>query len=708
MDNQRILKEGDLVQWYRIEKILGHGGFGVTYLATDTNLDHKVAIKEYMPGWAVQRQPDNSLTALNDTLQDDFDLGVSNFLREARTLVKFRHPNIVRVMAVFEANNTAYLVMEYEEGEEFKSFVQNDDSIDEQSLKSLILRIVDGLDQVHQYGFLHRDIKPVNLIIRNDGSPVLLDFGAARPTDADAGAHTAYVSAGYTPIEQYQEGDGMEVGPWTDIYSLGATVYYAISGRTPVGPTGRLAALVQKSPDPLEPARVVGAGRYSDRFLEVIDWALNFRPGDRPQNLSEWRDAIDFNPEPIAVQQFQPEQQPRYNDTQRLRQREKPVSKAPLAPYLLAAAGALVLAVAGSFLYRSYEQQSALSALIAEADNHFDRGDYADGAPLYREVLASDPANPNATSRLQEIEAIYSEQFNSALASGKFDQADTSLTSLGSITSNRNTVSAARERLRAARELRSVESQFDRVQSLNASGEYDEAITVLATLRTQGSQDPRVEQLQNAAELGIEEREARQQRQAEELAAERRREADNKSRIAEANRRQRERRQSYENHLRNAEEALSAGDIDAARGWLDDASRLQINDQRLANLESRVVTQENYQRKPLSEYEVSYATGQFSALGLAVESKNQLTINSLTDGSPSRQSLFNSLFDRYTRLDVEVLEIKPALNPKRVTATLRIVAMILPNGDIVYPSPAYRDSELRLNRERYGWSRIIW
>jgi len=605
MDNQRILKEGDLVQWYRIEKILGHGGFGVTYLATDTNLDHKVAIKEYMPGWAVQRQPDNSLTALNDTLQQDFDLGVSNFLREARTLVKFRHPNIVRVMAVFEANNTAYLVMEYEEGEEFKSFVQKDDSIDEHSLKSLILRIVDGLDQVHQYGFLHRDIKPVNLIIRNDGSPVLLDFGAARPTDAEAGAHTAYVSAGYTPIEQYQEGDGMEVGPWTDIYSLGATVYYAISGRTPVGPTGRLAAMVQKSPDPLEPARSVGAGRYSNQFLEVIDWALNFRPADRPQNLSQWREAIDFEPEPI--QQLRPAAPLHRNDTQRLRPRQKPVAKAPVAKWLLAASGVLALAVSGSFLYRTYEQQSTLSKLIAEANRYYDQGDYADGVLLYREVLASDPANPDATSRLKEIESIYSEQFDTALASGEFDQADTSLTTLGSIASNRTAVSAARERLRAARELQSVESQLDQAQTLNASGEYAEAMNVLASLRTQGSQHPRLEQLQDVAQKGIAERETRQQQQAaqqaEQLAETRRKEADNRNRIAEANRRQRQRRQTYDSYLRNAEEELSAGDVSGARRWLDDARALQIGDQRLTNLESRVVAQENYQRKPLSDYE---------------------------------------------------------------------------------------------------------
>jgi len=297
MDNQRILQrilqQGEFVQWYRIEELLGRGGFGVTYLATDTNLDHKVAIKEYMPGWAVERMDDNSLHARSDTLKRDFDQGVTNFLREARTLVKFRHPNIVRVMTVFEANNTAYLVMEYEEGEEFKSYVHRGTGMDEASLKHLILKIADGLDQVHQYGFLHRDIKPVNLIIRKDGTPVLLDFGAARPTDSEGSAHTAFVSAGYTPIEQYQEGKGMELGPWTDIYSLGATIYYAITGNTPVGPTARLAALVRKSPDPLSPAREVGAGRYTNQFLDAIDAALRFNPQDRPQSLSQWREMLE-------------------------------------------------------------------------------------------------------------------------------------------------------------------------------------------------------------------------------------------------------------------------------------------------------------------------------------------------------------------------------------------------------------------------------
>ena len=713
MDNQRILTEGDLVQWYRIEKILGRGGFGVTYLATDTNLDHKVAIKEYMPGWAVQRLPDNSLVALNDTLRRDFDAGVSNFLREARTLVKFRHPNIVRVMAVFEANNTAYLVMEYEEGQEFKSYVQNDAGLDESSLKSLILRIVDGLDQVHQYGFLHRDIKPVNLIIRKDGSPVLLDFGAARPTESEAGGHTAYVSAGYTPIEQYQEGDGMEVGPWTDIYSLGATLYYAISGRTPVGPTGRLAALVQKSPDPLEPARLVGAGRYSEKFLQAIDWALNFRPADRPRDLSQWRAALDVEeralaqPQSIALQQER-QRQPRRGRTGYRENQKQGTKTTAWGKWFVALATVVGLVVAGNFMFRNFQQQSALTELLVEADQRFESGEYADGVPLYRRVLAADPANSRASARLREIETFYANQFESALAAGEFEQADESLAALDGVASNDELVSAGRRQLQLARSEQALESRFIRAESLNAQGDFSAAGEVLAALRTQGIQDPRIEQLESAVQEGLAADEVRRQQLEQRRAVILRKEAETKQRIAEANRRQQLRQRTYDNHLSDADDALTRGDIEAARLLLDKARALQINDQRLSNLESRVVAQETYQRKPLSAYEISYATGQFNALKQAVESKNQPLINSLTEGTPRRKGLFDNLFDRYTRLDAKIVEIKSALDPKRVTAKLRIEAMILPNGDIVYPSPAYRDSELTLNRERYGWSQIVW
>ncbi len=723
MDNQRILKEGELVQWYRIEKVLGRGGFGVTYLATDTNLDHKVAIKEYMPGWAVERLADNSLVPLSDTVRPEFDLGVSNFLREARTLVKFRHPNIVRVMTVFEANNTAYLVMEYEEGEEFKAYVQRGAGIDESSLTSLILRIVDGLDQVHQYGFLHRDIKPVNLIIRNDGTPVLLDFGAARPADGEGGAHTAYISAGYTPIEQYQEGDGMEVGPWTDIYALGATLYYAISGKTPVGPTGRLAALVRKSPDPLEPALSIGAGRYSAPFLEAIDWALSFRPADRPRNLSEWREALDASAA-LGAQRLRPDtrntHQPFIGDTDQhastqhyrksqVRERNTRGNKSVVVRSLGALTLALLLAMGGSWLYRGYQERSAFDALMLQANSEFDKGVYVDGAvPLYRQVLSVDPTNVAARSKLKKIEQNVLSRVNAELDSGEIEQAEQSVGELRKISSNDDIISDVQLRIQRARQQQDVEDRLAQAQSINQSGDHQQALALLGVLRTGMQDDPRVVKIEADAQAAIEAGQARELQLSQQRDEKKRIEAANERRIAAANRRARQRRQTYNSYLSNAEDAVLEGDIQAARDWLDDARSLQINDSRLSELESRVVAQEAYQRKPLSEYEVSYATGQFNALSRAVESKNQQAIIALTEGSPKRQGLFDTLFKRYTRLDAKVVDVKTALDPKRVTAKLRIEAMTLPNGDIVYPSPAYRDSELTLNRERYGWSQIIW
>ncbi len=719
MDNHRILQAGDLVQWYRIEKVLGRGGFGVTYLATDTNLDHKVAIKEYMPGWAVERLNDNSLAPLNQAVREDFDLGVESFLREARTLVKFRHPNIVRVMTVFEANNTAYLVMEYEEGEEFKSYVQLGDGIDEPSLKSLILRIVDGLDQVHQYGFLHRDIKPVNLIIRNDGTPVLLDFGAARPTDAEAGAHTAFVSAGYTPIEQYQEGDGLEVGPWTDIYALGATLYYAISGETPVGPTGRLAAMVNKSPDPLKPAIAVGAGRYSDAFLGAIDWAMKFKPDQRPQNLTEWRSA--FGDETPATENTTPSRllkrsqslEPQGVDRSLTRPglSRKPQPAKRSAPRRLAGllAGGLALTAAGGWFYQDYQKRTALDELLRRADTEFDNGAYIDGAlPLYRQILGRAPGNSTAQSRLKEIEDKARDQITAAINSGDIPLAEKSLTEFREVSSDTDLQQRLQQQVEVARQRQIANEQFNEVQALVSEGEYQQALAMLDDLRTGRPDDPRIEEISAAARSAMDEARQQEEQLAKNLAEKRRREAAAQARVANANRRQRELKQTYNNYLSRAEDAVSEGDLRSARLSLDSARALQMSDSRLAALEAQVVEQETYLRKPLSDYEVSYASGQFNALRGAVESKNLRAIESLSENRPSRQGLFDTLFDRYTRLEVKVLDVKSELDPKRVTARLRIAAMILPNGDIVYPSPAYRDTDLTLNRKRYGWSRIIW
>lgn len=711
MDNRRVLQAGDLVQWYRIESVIGRGGFGVTYLATDTNLDHKVAIKEYMPGWAVQRLEDNSLVPLNNEVRQDFDLGVDSFLREARTLVKFRHPNIVRVMAVFEANNTAYLVMEYEEGEEFKSYVQSGNGIDEHSLKSLILRIVDGLEQVHRYGFLHRDIKPVNLIIRNDGSPVLLDFGAARPTDGEPGAHTAYVSDGYTPIEQYQDGEGMRVGPWTDIYALGATLYYAISGKTPVGPTGRLAALVTKKPDPLTSAMEVGAGRYSDSFLQAIDSALSFKPDDRPQDLSEWRGAFGEDlPEIQSLTQAKPvDPETAKPERSARRSRRRTVWRALGKRTLVTVAAVLSITLAGSWLFRDYQQRSELEELLTRADSEFDSGALIDGAlPLYRQVLGSAPNNTTARDRLAEIEEIAKDQLNTALENGDIDLAEKSLAEFQRISSDASLVQTLEQRVNTERQRQTVEQQFSQAQAFVFAGEYQQALDMLGNLRTAAPTDQRIAEIEANIQTAIDNdaRQAERQNRIEEEA--RRKEAETRRRVAEANRRQRERRQTYNRYLRQAEHAVSEGNLSEARQSLDSARALQLSDSRLTALEAQVVEQEEYLRKPLSEYEVSYASGQFNALRRAIESKNIRSIEFLSHSIPSRKGLFDTLFDRYIRVDAQIIDVQSELDPKRVTAKLRIETMTLPNGDIVYPSPAYRDTELALNRQRFGWSQIIW
>ncbi|CAK0753155.1 eukaryotic-like serine/threonine-protein kinase [uncultured Gammaproteobacteria bacterium] len=288
---------GHQILEYRLTAILGQGGFGITYRAEDQTLGHAVAIKEYLPG-AVAVRDGVTVRSRSGAARDSFDWGRKRFLDEARTLAKFRHPNIVRVHRFFEANGTAYLVMDFEAGVSLAEYLRALGRLpSEAEIRAPLSPLLDGLAVVHGTGFLHRDIKPQNILLRPDGAPVLIDFGAARLA---LGTHsqmlTAIVTPGYAPFEQYFE-SGCQ-GPWSDIYALGAVLYRMITGSRPPDAPARV-----QGTDPCRSAVEAGRGRYSPALLAAIDWALKPRTGDRPQSLAEWRAALaeDLPAIPVTV-----------------------------------------------------------------------------------------------------------------------------------------------------------------------------------------------------------------------------------------------------------------------------------------------------------------------------------------------------------------------------------------------------------------------
>ena len=288
------LPSGYKLHWYVIGSVIGQGGFGITYLALDTNLDQRVAIKEFLPTELVTRSKDSQVHPLSADHKDTYGWGLNRFVSEARTLAKFRHPNIVRVLSVFEANRTAYMVMEYERGESLENALRAGRVTGEERLLEIFLPLLDGLRMVHEAGFIHRDIKPDNIYLREDGSPVLLDFGSARRALGVATRTlTALVTPGYAPFEQYDTSQAGEKkqGPWTDIYALGATLYRAITGTGPPDAMARVNA-VMGGEDIFVPAVRKASGKASPELLAAIDWALEFLPENRPQRLDDWRAAV--------------------------------------------------------------------------------------------------------------------------------------------------------------------------------------------------------------------------------------------------------------------------------------------------------------------------------------------------------------------------------------------------------------------------------
>ena len=295
------LEIGHQIHWYTIDKVLGQGGFGITYLGHDNNLDQRVAIKEFLPTEFAVRGEDQSIKPITQGQEDMYHWALDRFITEARTLAKFDHPNIVRVMAVFEENNAAYMVMRYEEGETLEHIFKTQGILSQTELLDIVLPIIDGLKIVHQAGFIHRDIKPANIFIRADGSPVLIDFGSARQSvGGQTQTLTTLISPGYSPIEQYFT-KGEDQGPWTDIYGLASTIFRGVAGKRPVDTMTRSKQILADQPDPYIPALEVGQGRYTTTFLQAIDQGLEFRHQHRPQDIATWERQLTREPSEQSV-----------------------------------------------------------------------------------------------------------------------------------------------------------------------------------------------------------------------------------------------------------------------------------------------------------------------------------------------------------------------------------------------------------------------
>nr|WP_242533200.1 serine/threonine-protein kinase [Niveibacterium umoris] len=275
---------------FELVGLVGEGGFGIVYLAHDHSLERKVALKEYMPSSLASRANDSSVAVRSERHRETFEVGRRSFVNEARLLAQFDHPALVKVYRFWEANGTAYMAMPFYDGITLRDALKERGSPpDEAWIRKILSPVMDALEIIHNQSCFHRDIAPDNIMLLRDDRPVLLDFGAARRVIGDmTQALTVILKPGYAPIEQYAEMPGMKQGPWTDIYALGAVVYFMITGKTPPPSVGRMMQ------DSYEPLATIAAGRYDDSFLQGIDRCLAVKAEDRPQSIAAMRELVGF------------------------------------------------------------------------------------------------------------------------------------------------------------------------------------------------------------------------------------------------------------------------------------------------------------------------------------------------------------------------------------------------------------------------------
>jgi serine/threonine protein kinase len=374
---------------YRLDSVIGHGGFGITYRAFDSQLAKVVAIKEYLPVEFAVRQG-AKVVPRSGRSAEDFAWGRERFLDEARALARFRHPHIVPVMRFLTANDTAYTVMEFEDGRSLGEMLGHSGRrLSPEEVRRLAEGLLLGLGAVHAQGFLHRDIKPSNIIIRRDGVPILIDFGAARQAMGDRSRTlTSVLTPQYAPIEQYTA-EGKQ-GPWSDIYSASAVLHHAITGAPPPEAASRIGK------DTYRPLADSEARSYDKAFLAAVDSALAFAPEQRPQSVAEWSKQFGLSLPRAHDAPTQRMDQPAGGGTPRLggvsREAHEPLVPPPppvprqrsATPWILLA---LLLVIAATAWRYQGEARDLVMALLPSW-----------GSPASSQASAPSPTTPAATT----------------------------------------------------------------------------------------------------------------------------------------------------------------------------------------------------------------------------------------------------------------------------------------------------------------------
>lgn len=281
------LPTGTIIDQYIIERGLAVGGFSCVYLARQLSDQFQVAIKEYLPRRLANRAPDNNVVPHNqEEKRRLFEAGRKLFFEEAKVLAALKHPNIVEVINFFPANSTVYLVMTYDYGKTLDFCIkESPEMFNAEFIIGTFRSLLDGLKMIHDYGLLHLDIKPSNILIRPGLGPLLLDFGAVHEFPSSAEYKPRKVlSNGFSPIEQYSY--DANLGPWSDVYAVGATLRTCLEGKPPIS------AQKRESGDAFVPARQLLRGEFPEPLLVAIDWAMQIAPEHRPQSIVEFLAAL--------------------------------------------------------------------------------------------------------------------------------------------------------------------------------------------------------------------------------------------------------------------------------------------------------------------------------------------------------------------------------------------------------------------------------